>query len=84
MKVLGQRSFKQLIFDDFEETVLAASILINPENDRVEAPHHARFKISQAMDQVVRRVADVRKAGPLRLLLADTVRPFSRYTSLFV
>ncbi|KAL9104451.1 MAG: hypothetical protein Q9163_000603 [Psora crenata] len=58
MKVLGQKSFKQLIFDDFEETVLAASILINPENDQVEAPHHARFKISQQMDTFVRRVAD--------------------------
>ncbi|KAL9124316.1 MAG: hypothetical protein Q9217_006342 [Psora testacea] len=51
MKVLGKTSFKQLIFDDLEETVLAASILTDPENDQVEAPHHARFKISQEMDE---------------------------------
>lgn len=63
MKVLGRTSFKQLIFDDFEETLLAASVLIDPENDQVEAPHHARYKISKEMDGFIRRVADVKFSG---------------------
>ena len=69
MKVLGQKTFKDLIFDDFEETVLAASILISPENNQFEAPNHPRFKIYRQMDEFVRRAADVYASSTLGLQL---------------
>ena len=52
-------SFKQLLFDDLEDTVLPASILVDPANSDVEAPQDPRFQILRKMDLFVTRAADV-------------------------
>ena len=59
MRVLGSVALKQLIFDDFEELVLPADILIDPANDDIEAPQDPRFQISKRMDAFVTRAANV-------------------------
>ena len=59
MKVLGTISMKQFLFDDFEELVLPADILIDPENGHSEAPQDPRFQISQRMDAFATKAASV-------------------------
>ena len=59
MRVLGTRSLKQFLFDDLEELVLPADILIDPANGDIEAPQDARFQISKMMDAFVTKAADV-------------------------
>ena len=58
-RVLGTMSFKQLIFDDIEEIVLPADIVIDPSGWDVEAPQDPRFQIAKKMDDFVAKVADV-------------------------
>ena len=52
-------SFKQLLFDDLEEVVLPADLLVDPANGEVEAPQDPRFQILKRMDSFVTRAADV-------------------------
>lgn len=59
MRVLGTVSVKQYLFDDFEELVLPADVLIDPANGDVEAPQDPRFQISKRMDAFVTKAADV-------------------------
>lgn len=59
MKVLGLMSLKQLLFDDLEELVLPADVLIDPANGDIEAPQDPRFQISKRMDVFVTKAADV-------------------------
>ena len=59
MRVLGRMSFKQLLFDDLEETVLPADLLVDPSNGDVEAPQDPRFQILKRMNDFVTRAADV-------------------------
>lgn len=62
MRVLGTISLKQLLFDDFEELVLPADILVDPANYDIEAPQDPRFQISKTMDAFVTKAADVSPA----------------------
>jgi hypothetical protein len=59
MRVLGTMSLKQLIFDDLEEIVLPADLLIDPTNKEIEAPQDSRFQMAKRMDDFVTRAADV-------------------------
>lgn len=59
MRVLGTMSFKRLVFDDLEEMVLPADLLVDPANENVEAPQDPRFQIWKKMDSFVIRAADV-------------------------
>lgn len=59
MKVLGSITIAKLIFDDLEELVLPADILLDPANGNVEAPHDPRFQIAKEMQGFVLRVGDV-------------------------
>ena len=59
MRVLGTMSFKQLIFDDIEETVLPADALIDPANGNIEAPQDPRFHMAKMMETFIMRAADV-------------------------
>ncbi|KAL8632754.1 hypothetical protein Q9189_001459 [Teloschistes chrysophthalmus] len=58
MKILGTVTITKLIFDDLEELVLPADILLDPANGDVEAPHNPRFQIAQAMREHVLRIGD--------------------------
>ena len=62
MRVLGTMSLKQLLFDDLEELVLPADILVDPENYNIEAPQNPRFQVSKRMDVFVTKAADVSRA----------------------
>lgn len=57
-------SFKKLLFDDLEEIVLPASLLIDPANGDIEAPQDPRFQILKKMDAFVTRAADVSTVNP--------------------
>ncbi|KAI9836202.1 MAG: hypothetical protein M1819_001539 [Sarea resinae] len=57
LKILGQMSVKQMIFDDLAEIVLPADMLIDPQNSEVELPSDPRFQISRRMDEFVQRAA---------------------------
>ena len=59
MRVLGTISLKKFLFDDLEELVLPADILIDSANRDIEAPQDRRFQISNRMDAFVERAADV-------------------------
>lgn len=59
MRVLGTMSLKTLLFDDLEEIVLPADLLVDPGNDNVEAPQDPRFQILKKMDAFITRAADV-------------------------
>ncbi len=59
MRVLGTISLKEFLFDDLEELVLPADILIDLANRDIEAPQDPRFQISKRMDAFVERAADV-------------------------
>ena len=50
---------KKFLFDDFEELVLPADVLIDPENGDIEAPQDPRFQISKRMDAFVTKAANV-------------------------
>ena len=52
-------SFKQLIFNDLEEIVLPADILVDTTNSEIEAPQDARFQIAKRMEAFVARVGQV-------------------------
>ncbi|KAL8944918.1 MAG: hypothetical protein Q9216_000079 [Gyalolechia sp. 2 TL-2023] len=58
MKVLGNITITKLIFDDLEELVLPADILLDPANGNVEAPHAPRFQMAKEMRGFVLRVGD--------------------------
>lgn len=58
MRVLGTISLKQYLFDDFEELVLPADILVDPANADIEAPQDPRFQISKRMDAFVTNAAN--------------------------
>ena len=59
MRVLGSMSIKQLLFDDLEEIVLPADILIDATNSDVEAPQDPRFQVAKKMDIFVTRAGQV-------------------------
>ena len=59
MKVLETISLKQFLFDDIEELVLPADILIDPANGNIEVPQDPRFQISRRMDAFVSKAANV-------------------------
>ena len=69
MKVLRTISIKQLLFDDLEEVVLPADILLDPINSDVEAPHDPRFQIARKME------AFLTKLGPVNVLSTMTATP---------
>lgn len=58
MKVLGKITILKLIFDDLEELVLPADILLDPANENVEAPHDPRFHMANEMRGFALRVGD--------------------------
>lgn len=59
MRVLGTVSFKQLVFDDLEEIVLPADVLVDSANGDVEVPQDPRFQMAKRMNDFVNRAADV-------------------------
>lgn len=59
MKVLGNITITKLVFDDLEELVLPADILVDPANGNVEAPHDPRFQMAKEMRGFVLRIGDV-------------------------
>ena len=69
MKVLRSISIKQLLFDDLEEVVLPADILLDPINNDIEAPHDPRFQIARKME------AFLSKLGPVHVLSKVTPAP---------
>ncbi|MCJ1483161.1 hypothetical protein MMC06_003328 [Schaereria dolodes] len=58
MRILGSLSIQQFIFDDLEEIVLPADILVDPANTSVEAPNDLRFQIAKKMDVFVGRCGE--------------------------
>ncbi|KAL8833043.1 MAG: hypothetical protein Q9170_004548 [Blastenia crenularia] len=58
MKILGNITISKFIFDDLEELILPADILLDPANSSVEAPHDPRFQIAEEMRGFVLRVGD--------------------------
>ncbi|KAL8971077.1 MAG: hypothetical protein Q9183_001225 [Haloplaca sp. 2 TL-2023] len=58
MKVLGTFTITKFIFDDLEELVLPADILLDPANANVEPPHDPRFQVAREMRDFVLRVGD--------------------------
>ena len=59
IRALGTMSFKQLIFDDLEEIVLPADLLVDPTNKEIEAPQDSRFQMAKRMDDFMTRATDV-------------------------
>ncbi|KAL2265163.1 hypothetical protein VTJ83DRAFT_6263 [Remersonia thermophila] len=57
MVILGRLSIRQILDDDLSLTVLGSSILLDPANDEIEAPHHPLFVISQQMELFRQRAA---------------------------
>lgn len=55
----GATSIKQFIYNDLEQIVLPANLLVDPANDLVEAPHDPRFQIARKMETFVLRSAEV-------------------------
>ncbi|KAL8718478.1 MAG: hypothetical protein Q9225_004392 [Loekoesia sp. 1 TL-2023] len=58
MKVLGNITITKLVFDDLEELVLPADILLDPANGNVEAPHDPRFQMAKEMRGFILRIGD--------------------------
>ena len=84
MRVLGTISLKQLLFDDLEELVLPADVLVDPANGDIEAPQDPRFQISKKMDAFVTKAADVslaRTSGLARAAKKSSV--FSMYLETY-
>ncbi|KAK4130310.1 Mak10-domain-containing protein, partial [Trichocladium antarcticum] len=50
MVILGRLSIRQLLDDDLSIVALPSSILLDPANDAVEAPHHPRHAIAHQME----------------------------------
>ena len=59
MRVFGTIPSKQLLFDNLEELVLPADILIDQANGEIEAPQDPRFQISKRMDAFATKAANV-------------------------
>lgn len=59
MTVLDRISVKGFLFDNIREITLPASILVDMENENVEAPQDPRFQINLKMDTLLARSADV-------------------------
>ena len=57
MVILGRLSIRQLIDDDLSIVVLPHSILLDPANDAIEAPHHPRYAIAHHMELFRQRAA---------------------------
>ncbi|KAI9662182.1 MAG: hypothetical protein M1829_006164 [Trizodia sp. TS-e1964] len=55
MKILGNMSIKQILFDDLAETVLPADVLLDLGNSEIEVPHDPRFQISKLMESFIER-----------------------------
>lgn len=59
MVVLGNKSMRQVLDDDFSLVSMSYSTLIDRANDEVEAPQDPRFLIAQHMEQFRQRAAPV-------------------------
>ena len=59
MRVNGEITFTQFIFDDLSEVVLPADISVDTANYTIEAPQDPRFQIMSRMDMFVSRVGQV-------------------------
>ena len=75
MRVLRNMSIKQLLFDDLEEVVLPADILLDLSNGDIEAPHDPRFQIVRKMEAFLVRT------GPVNVLSRFTHAPVADSTT---
>ncbi|KAL2195676.1 Mak10 subunit, NatC N-terminal acetyltransferase-domain-containing protein [Corynascus similis CBS 632.67] len=57
MVILGRLSIRQVLDDDLSIVVLPSSLLLDPANDSVEAPHHPRYAIAHQMELFRQRAA---------------------------
>ncbi|KAG7285570.1 hypothetical protein NEMBOFW57_010199 [Staphylotrichum longicolle] len=57
MVILGRLSIRQVLDDDLSIVVLPSSLLLDPANDDVEAPHHPRYGIAHQMELFRQRAA---------------------------
>ncbi|KAK4122570.1 hypothetical protein N657DRAFT_598153 [Parathielavia appendiculata] len=57
MVILGRLSIRQILDDDLSIVVLPSSLLLDPANDNVEAPHHPRYAIAHQMELFRQRAA---------------------------
>ena len=57
MVILGRLSIRQVLDDDLSIVVLPNSLLLDPANDDVEAPHHPRYGIAHQMELFRQRAA---------------------------
>lgn len=59
MIVLGNKSMRQILDDDFSLVSMSYSTLLDRANDEIEAPQDPRFLIAQHMEQFRQRAAPV-------------------------
>lgn len=57
MVILGRLSIRQVLDDDLSIVVLPSSLLLDRDNDSVEAPHHPRYAIAHQMEVFRQRAA---------------------------
>ncbi|EAQ86987.1 hypothetical protein CHGG_08240 [Chaetomium globosum CBS 148.51] len=57
MVILGRLSIRQVLDDDLSIVVLPSSLLLDRDNDSVEAPHHPRYAIAHQMELFRQRAA---------------------------
>lgn len=57
MVILGRLSIRQVLDDDLSIVALPCSILLDPANDAVEAPHHPLYAIAHQMEVFRQRAA---------------------------
>ncbi|KXX81657.1 N-alpha-acetyltransferase 35, NatC auxiliary subunit [Madurella mycetomatis] len=57
MVILGRLSIRQVLDDDLSIVTLPCSILLDPANDAVEAPHHPLYAIAHQMELFRQRAA---------------------------
>nr|XP_036586040.1 N-alpha-acetyltransferase 35, NatC auxiliary subunit [Colletotrichum truncatum]KAF6796231.1 N-alpha-acetyltransferase 35, NatC auxiliary subunit [Colletotrichum truncatum] len=57
MEVLGHKSIRQLLDDDFSIVSLPNSLLLDRANDEIEATHDPRFTIAEQMESFRQRAA---------------------------
>jgi len=55
----GKFSIKRLLYDDLRELCYPADILLDPQNDLVEAPQDPRFEITKHMNWFIERAGKV-------------------------
>ena len=55
-RIFDRQTLKEFIFADLQSLVLPGSMLLDPENEKAEAPSSGRFKIAASMDDFVREV----------------------------